>query len=160
MIVFFPSDCRVSVPSILVKLLLSIDRSKELEIARKVVDLTILYGQRRSDVIVGLDVSGNMANSNITGFFPYIEKIRTAGLKITSRYSLSSLHFKWLLPKFIISYSTHCGNIQRRRNWIHFALIAQPNWSWNFHKQPTFDWTAENIWNSSRYGISFLHELI
>ncbi|XP_057369753.1 adenosine deaminase-like protein isoform X1 [Daphnia carinata] len=76
-------DCRKENVPILVKLLLSIDRSKGFDIAKQIVDLTISLGHTRNDVVVGLDVSGNMANSDITDYFPLLYKIKDAGLKLT-----------------------------------------------------------------------------
>lgn len=77
------SECKNSLP-ILVKLLLSVDRSKGLEFAKQVIDLTIDYGvHKRSDVVVGLDVSGNMTGSNLVEFFPLLGKVKQAGLNLT-----------------------------------------------------------------------------
>ncbi|XP_046635221.1 adenosine deaminase-like protein [Daphnia pulicaria] len=76
-------DCRKEEVPILVKLLLSIDRSRGVEIAKKIVDLTISLGHARKDVVIGLDVSGNMAQSNVTDYFPLLHKIKEAGLKLT-----------------------------------------------------------------------------
>ena len=67
---------------ILVKLLPSIDRSKGLEMAQQIVDLAISYSHSRPDVIVGLDVSGNMTTSKIVDFFPILIKARDSGLKL------------------------------------------------------------------------------
>lgn len=79
----YESDCRKENVPILVKLLLSIDRSKGFDTAKKIVDLTISLGHTRNDVVVGLDVSGNMADSDITDYFPLLFKIKDAGLKLT-----------------------------------------------------------------------------
>jgi len=75
-------QCREEKVPILVKLLPSIDRSKGLKIAQQVVDLTISFHQSRPDVIVGLDVSGNMTTSNIDDFFPLLTRVRNSGLKL------------------------------------------------------------------------------
>lgn len=77
------SDCRKEEVPILVKLLLSIDRSKGVDIAKQIVDLAISLGRTRNDVVVGLDVSGNMNNSDVTDYFPLLYKIKDAGLKLT-----------------------------------------------------------------------------
>ncbi len=66
------------------KLLLSIDRSKGLEIAQQVVEVTIQYAKQRPDLIIGLDVSGNMVDSKILDFFPLLNKVRQSGLKLSS----------------------------------------------------------------------------
>lgn len=77
------SDCRHKIP-ILVKLLVSIDRSRGIETAHEIVNLAVNYASRRSDVVVGLDVSGNMIGSDIVDYFPLLEKARKAGLKLSS----------------------------------------------------------------------------
>ena len=82
----FSSDCRKEKIPILVKLLLSIDRSRGVDVAKQIVDLTISLGHARNDVVVGLDVSGNMAMSNITDYFPLLQKVKDAGLKLTGKY--------------------------------------------------------------------------
>lgn len=83
------SDCNQKKLPIQVKLLLSIDRSQGLDFARRVVELTIDYGQKRNDVIVGLDVSGNMTNSNLIDYFPLLEKIKNAGLRLTGTNNIA-----------------------------------------------------------------------
>lgn len=81
MLIYF-SQCREEKVPILVKLLPSIDRSKGLEMAQKVVELTIRYNHSRPDIIVGLDVSGNMTTSKMEDFFPLLSKVRNSGLKL------------------------------------------------------------------------------
>ena len=76
------SQCKSENIPIIVKLLPSIDRSRGLTVAERIVDLTLRYAQKRPDVVVGLDVSGNMTTSNIQEFFPLLEKVRHAGLKL------------------------------------------------------------------------------
>ena len=76
------SQCREEKVPILVKLLPSIDRSKGLEMAQQVTDLAIHYSHTRPDIIVGLDVSGNMMTSKIDDFFPLLLRARNSGLKL------------------------------------------------------------------------------
>jgi len=75
-------QCREEKVPILVKLLPSIDRSKGLEMAQQVTDLAIHYSHTRPDIIVGLDVSGNMMTSKIDDFFPLLLRARNSGLKL------------------------------------------------------------------------------
>lgn len=79
----FISECKIKGLPVLVKLLVSIDRSQGLSKAESVVNLAIALKDERPDVVVGLDVSGYMLNSEIAEFFPFLTKAREAGLKLT-----------------------------------------------------------------------------
>ena len=81
-LIFNFSQCREEKVPTLVKLLPSIDRSKGLEMAQQVADLAIRYNRSRPDIVVGLDVSGNMMTSKIDDFFPLLSKVRNSGLKL------------------------------------------------------------------------------
>jgi len=50
--------------------------------AQQVTDLAIHYSHTRPDIIVGLDVSGNMMTSKIDDFFPLLLRARNSGLKL------------------------------------------------------------------------------
>jgi len=50
--------------------------------AQQVADLAIRYNRSRPDIVVGLDVSGNMMTSKIDDFFPLLSKVRNSGLKL------------------------------------------------------------------------------
>jgi len=66
-----------------VKLLLSIDRSKGVAVAKTTVDIAISKFKSRPDCIVGLDVSGYMMQSNLTDYFPLLHQARSVGLKLS-----------------------------------------------------------------------------
>ena len=66
----------------LVRLLISIDRSKSLEENEETVELA-LGVRTRSKVIVGIDLSGNPLKGNFVSFLPILKKCSESGLFIT-----------------------------------------------------------------------------
>ena len=78
LLVFSYSQCRTEEVPIVVKLLPSIDRSRGLDVARQVVDLTLSYALLRPDIVVGLDVSGKMTTSDLADFIPLLDQVPTS----------------------------------------------------------------------------------
>ncbi|XP_034196674.1 adenosine deaminase-like protein [Osmia lignaria lignaria] len=75
-------SCEADFPSILVKLLISINRKQGYIAAKENVQLAIEYFKKYSHYIVGLDLSGDpMAGEP---FLKLIEKAKMAGLKISA----------------------------------------------------------------------------
>ncbi|KAK2723263.1 adenosine deaminase-like protein isoform X2 [Artemia franciscana] len=70
-------------PSIVVKFLVSIDRSKGVEMAKEITSLAIKYHKKHKDVVVGMDMSGNMRGSKARDFFDLLSEARAAGMKIS-----------------------------------------------------------------------------
>ena len=66
----------------LVRLLISIDRSKSLEENEETVELA-LGVRTRSKVIVGIDLSGNPSKGNFVSFLPILKKCSESGMFIT-----------------------------------------------------------------------------
>ena len=85
-------------PSIVVKFLVSIDRSKGVEMAKEITSLAIKYHKKHKDVVVGMDMSGNMRGSKARDFFDLLSEARAAGMKI-------SIHAAEVLLSIICLYS-------------------------------------------------------
>jgi adenosine deaminase len=66
----------------LVRLLISIDRSKSVEENEETVELA-LGVRTRSDVVVGIDLSGNPLKESFVNFLPLLERCRNMGMSIT-----------------------------------------------------------------------------
>lgn len=76
------SDCRERGVPILVKVLASVDRSKGLDAATENVRLASLFRSRRPDVVVGVDVSGNVAVGDLKHLLPLLDEARRQGLRL------------------------------------------------------------------------------
>ena len=63
------------------KFLVSIDRSKGVEMAKEITSLAIKYHKKHKDVVVGMDMSGNMRGSKARDFFELLSEARAAGMK-------------------------------------------------------------------------------
>lgn len=68
---------------ILTKLIVSVDRQKVLIDAEENVQLAVEMHSKYSDIIVGIDLSGNPYKGNIEEFLPLLEKARSSGLKLS-----------------------------------------------------------------------------
>ncbi|CAG9858032.1 unnamed protein product [Phyllotreta striolata] len=73
-------DCK-NVCSILVKLILSIDRSQDAQTARESLDVILKMKEKHPEIIKGLDLSGNPSVGNFD--VNLFEKARRSGLKIS-----------------------------------------------------------------------------
>ncbi|XP_065827088.1 adenosine deaminase-like protein isoform X3 [Oscarella lobularis] len=71
------------IPSIIVKLLLSIDRTHTLREAEDTVDLAIHLKKEPNSRIVGIDLSGNPNAGDGRLFLPCLQRARESGLKIS-----------------------------------------------------------------------------
>lgn len=74
--------CEVDFPSILVKLLISVNRKEGYTIAKENVELAIEYFKKYPKYIVGLDLSGDPMTGD--PFLKLLEKARMAGLKVSA----------------------------------------------------------------------------
>lgn len=66
----------------LVRLLISIDRSKSLKENEETVELALAV-RTRSEVIVGIDLSGNPLKGSFVNFIPLLQKCKNLGMFIT-----------------------------------------------------------------------------
>jgi Adenosine deaminase len=66
----------------LVRLLISIDRSKSVEENEETVEL-VLGVRTRSELVVGIDLSGNPLKGSFVDFLPLLEKCRNMGMFVT-----------------------------------------------------------------------------
>ncbi|XP_061396973.1 adenosine deaminase-like protein [Musca vetustissima] len=69
-------------PGILVKLLVSIDRSQVIEAATDIVNLTMYMKKNYPNIIKGMDLSGNPAKGNFNDFMHLLEKVKASDLKL------------------------------------------------------------------------------
>ncbi|XP_016938510.4 adenosine deaminase-like protein [Drosophila suzukii] len=69
-------------PDTLVKLLPSINRTEPVAVAEETVSLAVELAQSRSDLIVGIDLSGNPAHGKFSDFAPILARAREKGLKL------------------------------------------------------------------------------
>ncbi|XP_073827710.1 adenosine deaminase-like protein [Musca autumnalis] len=67
---------------VLVKLLVSIDRSQGTEAANEIVNLAIELKDHYPNIIRGIDLSGNPAKGNFKYFIPHLRKAKDANLKL------------------------------------------------------------------------------
>ncbi|XP_026668459.1 adenosine deaminase-like protein isoform X2 [Ceratina calcarata] len=74
--------CKTDFPSILVKLLISINRKQGYKAAEENINLAINFLKKYSQYIVGLDLSGDPMTGD--AFLELLRKARTAGLKIAA----------------------------------------------------------------------------
>ena len=66
----------------LVRLLLSLDRSKSLQQNTEIADLAMMF-KSTSDVLVGIDLSGNPSKGRFVDFIPLLQRCRDAGFYVT-----------------------------------------------------------------------------
>ncbi|XP_037721228.1 adenosine deaminase-like protein [Drosophila subpulchrella] len=69
-------------PDTLVKLLPSINRAEPVTAAEETVSLAVELAQSRSDLILGIDLSGNPAHGRFSDFASILAKARENGLKL------------------------------------------------------------------------------
>ncbi|XP_055601502.1 adenosine deaminase-like protein [Uranotaenia lowii] len=71
-----------TIPSITVKLLPSIDRSKGIAEANETIDLVLSLHQTFSDIIVGVDLSGPPYGTKFSDFVPVLKRAKEKDLKM------------------------------------------------------------------------------
>lgn len=78
------TDFNVKSPSLVTKLILSIDRRNTLEQALEVVDLALAY---RDQGVVGIDLCGDPAKGDVSIFRPAFQKAKDNDLNITIHFA-------------------------------------------------------------------------
>lgn len=69
-------------PSILVKLIVSINRRESIDSAEENGCLAIKYAKLHADIVCGVDLSGDPASKRFSDFEPILTKVRQNGLKL------------------------------------------------------------------------------
>lgn len=73
---------KTKLPSIMVKLIISINRRESIESAIENVDLAIKYAKMYSDIVCGVDLSGDPVCKTFADFEPMLRKAKNAELKL------------------------------------------------------------------------------
>lgn len=73
---------KTELPSINVKLIISINRRESIESADENVGLAIKYSQLYPNIICGVDLSGDPMSKVFADFEPFLAKARDSGLKL------------------------------------------------------------------------------
>ena len=66
----------------LVRLLLSLDRSKSLQQNTEIADLAMMF-KSTADVLVGIDLSGNPSKGQFVDYIPLLQRCRDVGFYVT-----------------------------------------------------------------------------
>lgn len=75
-------ECKDTFPAMSMKLILSVNRGNPVSIAEETVNLAVEYFSSGDDV-VGLDLSGNPLEGNISSLIPILQYGKNAGLKLS-----------------------------------------------------------------------------
>lgn len=102
-IIYLPSSARKEFPYIIVKLLPSIDRSQGIDSAKSTMDAILKLHKKFSDIIKGIDLSGNPNVENFSNYKLIFETFRNMNLPL----------------------SLHCGEVENEeeiREMIDFGM--------------------------------------
>lgn len=91
---------KTQLPSIIVKLIVSINRRESIDSAEENIELAIKYSQLYPNIICGVDLSGDPMSKQFADFEPYLTKARNSGLKL----------------------ALHCGEVEGRDEEIRTML--------------------------------------
>lgn len=73
---------KTQLPSILVKLIVSINRRESIESAEENGSLAIKYSKLHPDIVCGVDLSGDPMSKKFPDFEPILARARESGLKL------------------------------------------------------------------------------